>query len=156
MKTDLKSGINVQIIDWSKLNEKLSKEKLEAYNKVYNTDYISLGIGINKYGYTGFIDYNNIQMVINNECCSMDFSDNGKITLDVYPRKDEKSIPLIPMGSILLTVDEVKKYLTNESKDLFEFMGNRFNYNDRIIGNIHEHLRLFKKIDVIKELDKIK
>jgi len=156
MKTDLKSGINVQIIDWSKLNEEITKEKLEAYNKVYESDYKSLGVGNTRHGYTGFIDFNGIQLVINYECCSLDFSKDGKIMLDVYPRKDEKSIPLIPMGSATLTVDNVRKYITNESMDLFEFMGERFNYNSRIIGNTREHLRLFKKVDVIKELDNIK
>jgi len=83
-------------------------------------------------------------MITDNECCYYDKIDKG-FELDVYRKSKEKVDPetgkkttsfyMYPTCTVTLSESDLKEYIKEETT-LDVFMGSRFIYNQRIVGNI--------------------
>jgi hypothetical protein len=158
--------LKVKIIDWTPINKAIS-------DKVGEQVECRLGKGFIE-GVEAIFDkelgYEEIKsLIIDNECCGRKtekqnfyiselndgvpfcinfFSEVGFYKLD-KETENGKSISMFPSYEFSIDVDDVKKCLTGEEKSLFEFMGNRYGYNPRIISNEMQTLGLVYYLDSI-------
>jgi hypothetical protein len=145
--------IKVKIIDWKPIVEKLkaSHESL----KDLNLD-IRSGNGII------FIGENKQPVLIDSECCGVDSETKNLMIGDKFMtvefiegigvfKKEEGFIAMMPMFYVDFDYDDIEKCFTGEEKELWEFMGGRYEYNPRIHNNLRGIVELYKGIDKKKK-----
>ena len=89
--------------------------------------------------------------LLDNECVGWTpkTKEDRTIRLGVYgkpePTPDGKGMQFdaCPSYNIKVTLGELESYLTGKTQDLQTFMGGRYNYNGRIIGNRQSFMRYF-------------
>ena len=68
--------------------------------------------------------------------------EDGKLELAFYP-KYEASFPVIPVGIVKFSVEELEEY-ADEEVPVKEFMDDRYGYNARVENNQREALEFFR------------
>lgn len=140
----------VEIIDWTPINEKISKA-------VGFPVECRIGNGLIRDIESVFEEKYGVQkrsMVIDRECCGVSTEVENIFSSDLYDgkpfaicllkglgffkSKDEegnKIIAMMPSFYFDIDIDDVNNCLTGEKVSLFEFMGERYGYNPRIVSN---------------------
>ena len=150
--------LKIKVIDWTKINEVIS-------NKVQQDVECRLGNGFIEDVEAIFDKDSPLQiksLIIDNECCgsqsdsrNMYISDLNKgepfmvnlfkgIGFFKVDKKTEKghSVAMFPSFYFDIDIDDVKNCLTGEEIPLYQFMGSRYAYNDRIVTNEIHILKL--------------
>jgi hypothetical protein len=150
--------LKIKVIDWTKINEVIS-------NKVQQDVECRLGNGFIEDVEAIFDKDSSLEikcLIIDNECCgSISDSRNFYVSelnagepftvnlfkgIGFYKVAKEidggKGISMFPSFYFDIDIDDVKNCLTGEEIPLYQFMGSRYAYNDRIITNEIHILKL--------------
>lgn len=128
--------VMVKLVDWKKINKEVTESVLkdgvpqeDGSKKIYPSD-----VRFEVVDEFGLIDSPRIA-IIDDECVGQ--TETEKYEFGFFLRKDNSnSFTMFPAFGISLSLDEIKKYLTGETKTLKDFMGDRYNYNSRLRGNL--------------------
>ena len=143
--------IKVKIIDWNKVLVKLATklpplEQMKRYK-------IRSGSGII------FIPNEDtlVPTLIDDECCGVEGETrnmflNGECICTTIIQgigvfvESENGISMFPKYYIDFDMEDIEKAYTGEEKELWEYMGSRYEYNPRITNNMREIAKLYKGI----------
>lgn len=138
--------IKVKIIDLSAIVTKFKNSDSDFKDKEFE---IRAGEGII------FVGENKIPVLIDTECCGAEAEDKnimveGNFTnvrfmegIGIF-EKIEGRIRMMPTYYIDVDYSEIEKCFTGEEKELWEFMGGRYEYNPRIHQNLRGIVKLYK------------
>ena len=150
--------LKIKVIDWTKINEVIS-------NKVQQDVECRLGNGFIEDIEAIFDKDSSLEiksLIIDKECCGSK-SDSRNIYISELnkgepfmvnlfkgigffkvDKKTEKghSVAMFPSYYFDIDIDDVKNCLTGEEIPLYQFMGSRYAYNDRIVTNEIHILKL--------------
>ena len=145
----------VELIDWTKINEKVSQATGTNVEVRSNNGLIKSSWRAPKQKdlSTKVVEY----AIIDNECCGIvcekrnmylpNVEDGIKIFEDVFGcnifqsvdfyeiRENKSEINMFPSYSIDISLETILECLTGEKKPLYVYMGGRYSYNDRLQSN---------------------
>ena len=137
------SKIKVTVYDMDKVSKQITKQ----LNELPEHKGKEFKVGDNKLALV-----NGQDMITDDECAYFNNIEKG-VELDVYRKGEEKIDPktgnktqsmyMFPTCTITLTLDNLKNFIKEES-NLKAFMGSRFIYNARVVGNIDNMINNFK------------
>ena len=154
---EMTKKIKVKIIDWQKVIQKMK----EASDVMAGLDFeIRSGDGIvfiENPSHTGQAK----PLLIDNECCGVEGETktmmlDGKVCqrmmiegigiFKVHKKGDDGSqkISMMPSFYVDFDFEDIEKCFTGEEKELWDFMGGRYEYNPRIHSNLRGIVELFK------------
>lgn len=151
---EMTKEVKVKIINWKpiidKINETLSK-----------TD-PSISVEIRCGNGVIFVGEDKAPILLDNECCGVKsesknlFINGGIVTMQVIKgvgvfKKLEGGIAMYPTWYVDFDYDEIQDCFTGEEKELWDFMGSRYEYNPRISSNLRSMVSLYKGIDKKKK-----
>lgn len=134
--------------------QRIDLAKVEAeFNEQHKDDKIAGTVLNKKYTlhnrHMAFAIVNGLAFLVDCEAVGQLFpvSEKVNLSIDIFEDLGPKHFAMFPSYSGKFTVDEIKDYLVKDSITLKEHMGDRFNYNGRIGGNVSELLqRLNSKV----------
>jgi hypothetical protein len=152
---EITKEIKVKIIDWNKVVEKLKEQDADLSDSDWE---VRAGNGII------FVGENKVPVLIDHECCGVD-SEKKNMMLDgkmvsgtilegiglfqVHKQDKEgsRTISMMPKFYVDFDYIDVEKCFTGEEKELWDFMGSRYEYNPRIHSNLRGIVELYKGIE---------
>lgn len=152
---EITKEIKVKVIDWHPIIKKIKDSNPKFADVEFE---IRSGDGIILVG-------DGKPVLIDDECCGID-SERKNMMLDgnmvvavlfegigifeVHKRNEDgtRSISMMPKWYVDFDWDDVKACLTGEEKELWEFMGQRYEYNSRIHNNMRGIVKLWKGMEV--------
>lgn len=155
---EMTKQIKVKIIDWKKVIQKMK----DSSDIMAGLDFeIRSGDGIifvENPNHTGQAK----PVLIDEECCGVDGEMkttmlDGKMCqrmmlegigiFQIHKKNDDGSrkISMMPSFYMDFDFDDIELCFTGEEKELWEFMGERYEYNPRIHSNLREIVSLYKK-----------
>lgn len=149
---EMTKEIKVKIFDWKPIVENLNKVGLTEHFNNINMD-VRCGNGII------FVGEEKTPVLIDNECCGCETERKnlfieGKIVsttmiegVGIFKRLGGGSIAIFPTYYIDFDYADIEKCFTGEEMELWEFMGERYEYNPRIHTNLREIVKLYKGIE---------
>jgi hypothetical protein len=146
---EMTKEIKVKIFDWQPLLDKINvvSQKKDGINFE-----VRCGNGII------FVGENKLPVLIDDECCGVEgerknlFFDgaiNRGTMIDGVGlfKKVNGGIAMYPTIYVDFDYEEIEKCFTGEEKELWEFMGSRYEYNPRITQNMRGIVELYKGIE---------
>ena len=155
---EMTKQIKVKIIDWQKVIKKMK----EAGDVMAGLDYgIRSGDGIIFVENT-MVAGKSTPVLIDDECCGIEGETktmmlDGKVyqrmvlegigIFKVHKKGDDgsQSFSIIPSFYVDFDFEDIEKCFTGEEKELWDFMGQRYEYNPRIYNNLRGIVALYKK-----------
>jgi hypothetical protein len=148
---EMTKEIKVKIFDWKPIVEHLNKVSLTENFTTAEME-VRCGNGII------FIGEEKKPILIDNECCGIEserknFFIDGKLFVATMIdgvglfRKVEGGIAMFPSHFIDFDYDDIAKHFTGEEMELWQFMGERYEYNPRIHNNLRDIVKLYKGIE---------
>lgn len=135
------SKIKVIPLDMKKFNKELDEYLQGEIKKLGDSDVAPKfpeGVYFYVNDVVGFIS--GTKIVTDNECVNMTVEEDEPLTFDVYQGiinpEGGKSFSLIPTYRLKFKVSDLIKDYAMDEVDLPTFMGDRFNYNRRVGGNM--------------------
>jgi hypothetical protein len=139
--------IKVKIIDWSLIINKFKNSDSSLADKDFE---IREGDGII------FVGEGKTPILIDDECCGLKVKVKNIMVGSTFDsvsfienigifEKTENGFKMYPKYYIDIDYSEIEKCFTGEEKELWQFMGSRYEYNPRIHQNLRGMVKLYKE-----------